>query len=61
MWNGENIHALSLAVRISGVDADGQVFSQLVTVHDVSQSGALLQGMRGVLLPVPRLPCSIAE
>ena len=31
-------------------NADGQVFSQLVTVHDVSQSGALLQDMRGVLL-----------
>jgi hypothetical protein len=39
-----------LAVRVSGFDADGQVFSQLVTVQDVSGGGARLQGVRRALL-----------
>jgi hypothetical protein len=39
-----------MAVRASGVDADGQAFSQLVKVCDISSRGARLQGVRPGLL-----------
>jgi hypothetical protein len=39
-----------MAVRASGIDPDGKIFSQLVKVCDVSKGGARLQGVRHVML-----------
>jgi len=39
-----------LSVWTSGVDSDGQAFSQLVTVGDISKSGARLQSVSSVLI-----------
>jgi hypothetical protein len=39
-----------LSVWTPGVDSDGQAFSSLVTVSDISKSGARLQSVSSVLL-----------